>query len=131
MSDSIFTKIINGEVPCHKVYEDDTVLAFLDIHPSAPGHTLVVPKIQIDPIWSLDDDTYQKVMAAVKKLALHIKNVLGAPFVGIKIEGVAVPHAHVHLIPFSTPAEFAQTGDTNAEPNHAALAEMASRLTTA
>src|SRR5689334_22515512 len=105
MEDSIFTKIVKGEIPCHKVYEDDKTLAFLDIHPIQAGHTLVIPKKQIQFVWDIDDETYQAVMATVKKVALRLRQVLGTQYVGVQVIGVDVPHAHVQLIPFNTPAE--------------------------
>jgi histidine triad (HIT) family protein len=128
MPDSIFTKIIKGEIPCHKVYEDDLTLAFLDIHPVQPGHVLVVPKKQIEFVWDLPDEDYAAVMAAVKKAALRLREVLSVRYVGERIVGVDVPHAHVQLIPFNTVAEFKAAQDMDAEPDHAALAEMAARL---
>ena len=76
MSDSIFTKIIKGEIPCHKVYEDEQTLAFLDIHPVQPGHVLVVPKAQIASLWELDDATYQAVMATTRQVARRCQQVL-------------------------------------------------------
>lgn len=126
--DSIFTKIIKGEIPCHKLYEDDQTFAFLDIHPVQPGHTLVIPKIQIEYVWDMDDVTYQAVMATAKKVAQRLKAVLGTTYIGSRVEGVDVPHAHVHLIPFSAVAEFRVVPDMTAEPDHAALAVMAEKL---
>src|SRR5689334_21086022 len=102
MQDSIFTKIINGEIPCHKVYEDDKTLAFLDIHPVQPGHTLVIPKRQVEFVWDLDDEMYAAVMATTKKVARRLREVMSVPYVGEQVVGVDVPHAHVHLIPFTT-----------------------------
>ncbi len=128
MQDSIFTKIIRGEIPCHKVYEDDKTLAFLDIHPAQPGHTLVVSKKQVEFVWDLDVADYLAVMATVRKVALRIRTVLGKPYVGEMIIGEEVPHAHVHVYPFTTLAEFRSIPDPSAEPDHAALAEMAKRL---
>lgn len=96
---SIFTKIIQGEIPCYKIYEDDRTMAFLDIEPEAPGHTLVVPKVEVDKIYDLDDADYSAVMATVKKLAKHYENILGQRII-IKIIGVDVPHAHVHVLPY-------------------------------
>ncbi len=127
MQDSIFTKIIKGEIPCHKVYEDDKVIAFLDVHPKQPGHTLVVPKQQIDLIWDLDDETYQYLWAVSKKLAQHMGSVLGRR-IGVQVEGMGVPHAHIHLVPFGTTEEFLSVVDMSAEPNHAELAELAAKL---
>lgn len=95
---SIFTKIIQGEIPCYKIYEDERTLAFLDIEPEALGHTLVVPKVEVEKVYDLADEDYQAVMATVKKLAQHYEQVLGKRMT-IKVVGVDVPHAHVHLVP--------------------------------
>ena len=128
MNDSIFTKIIKGEIPCHKVYEDDKTLAFLDIHPLQPGHTLVIPKNQVQFVWDLPPDDYRAVMETTKKVALKIRKALGVPLVSARIVGVDVPHAHVQLIPFSTIADLRVEQDMSAEPNHLALAKTAKRL---
>ncbi len=128
MEDSIFTKIIKGAIPCHKIYEDDKTLAFLDIHPKIPGHTLVVPKKQIEFVWDLDDEDYQAVMATTKKVALRLRKVIGKPYVGELVVGEEVPHAHVHVYPFATLEESRQIPDLAAEPDHAALAAMGQKL---
>jgi len=128
MQDSIFTKIIKGEIPCHKVYEDEHTFAFLDIHPVQPGHTLVIPKKQVEFVWDLDDVTYQAVMATARKVARRLREVLDKPYIGEQVMGVDVPHAHVHLIPFSTGAEFRNVPDMSAEPDHAQLAQIAQKL---
>lgn len=128
MEDSIFTKIIKGEIPSHKIYEDDETLAFLDIHPVAPGHTLVIPKKQVEFLWDLDDDTYQSVMATSKKVALHLREVLHASYVGVKVVGEEVPHTHVHLIPFNKAAEFHARPNMSVEPDHVALSALAEKL---
>lgn len=128
MEDSIFTKIIKGEIPCHKIYEDDKTLAFLDIHPKTTGHTLVIPKKQVEFVWDLDDDDYQAVMATAKKVAQRVRSVLDKPYVGELVVGVDVPHAHVHVYPFSTIQESRSIPDQAAEPDHAGLAEVAKRL---
>jgi len=125
---SIFTKIVRGEIPAHKIYEDELTLAFLDIHPVQPGHVLVIPKQQIEFVWDLPDDLYQAVMATTKKVALHMREVLDAPYVSERITGVDVPHAHIQLIPFSDAAQLGVQPNMDAEPDHAALAEMATRL---
>lgn len=96
---SIFTKIINGEIPCYKIYEDDKTFAFLDIHPETKGHTLVVPKKEVDKIYDLEDEDYQALMATVKKLSKNMEQVLGVRTLW-KVVGTDVPHAHVHLEPF-------------------------------
>ena len=128
MEDSLFTKIIKGEIPCHKIYEDDQTFAFLDIHPKTPGHTLVIPKKQVEFVWDLEDEDYQAVMATAKRVARRIKEVLGSSYVGELILGTDVPHAHVHVYPFETIEESRRTPDHNAEPDHAALAEIAKKL---
>lgn len=127
MEESIFTKIIRGEIPCHKVYEDDKTLAFLDIHPKQPGHVLVIPKQQIDLLWDLDNETYVYLWQTARKIAKHMAGVLGRR-VGAQVEGIGVPHAHIHLVPFDTTDEFLHRPDLTIEPNHAALAEMAEKL---
>lgn len=128
MEESIFTKIISGDIPSHKIYEDAHTYAFLDIHPITPGHTLVVPKRQVEFVWDLDDETYRALMATAKKLALHLRTTLGVPYVGEQVIGVDVPHAHVHLIPFTEIGEYRQFPDMTAEPDHELLAQIAQKL---
>jgi histidine triad (HIT) family protein len=128
MQESIFTKIIRGEIPSHKVYEDEYTFAFLDIHPVTSGHVLVVPKRQIQFVWDLSADDYQALMYACKVIAERIRSVMGVPYVGVQIVGVDVPHAHVHLIPFSTVKEFRHVPNAQAEPDHEALAKVAQML---
>lgn len=99
MQDSIFTKIIKGEIPSDKVYEDDHVLAFLDIMPDEEGHTLVVPKQQIDKIYDLDDATYSHLWLVAKKIAKHYEQTLGRRVI-FHVVGVDVPHAHIHVVPY-------------------------------
>ena len=95
---SIFAKIVAGEIPCYKVYEDDKVLAFLDIHPETKGHMLVIPKVEVDRIYDLEDEDYQALMMAAKKIARHMEDVLGQRTLW-KVMGTDVPHAHIHLEP--------------------------------
>ena len=128
MNESIFTKIINGDIPSHKVYEDEHTYAFLDIHPIAPGHTLVVPKQQVEFVWDLDDATYRALQASVQKIARHLRTTLDVPYVGEQIIGVDMPHAHIHLIPFTEVSQYRHVPDMTAEPDHAALAELAAKL---
>ena len=128
MKDSIFTKIIKGEIPCEKVYEDEQTIAFLDLCPSMPGHTLVVPKKQVEFIWDMDDDDYTALMTTVKKLGAHLRDVLPQKYVGVKVIGTDVPHVHVHLVPFDTSEEFKHTADLRTESDHTALATMAEKL---
>jgi histidine triad (HIT) family protein len=99
MEPSIFTKIISGEIPCHKVYEDDRVLAFLDIEPVTEGHTLVIPKKQVDHLWDLEDELYRHLMEVSKQVANRQREVLQPKRVGMAVEGFNVPHAHVHVFP--------------------------------
>ncbi|MDB5181998.1 MAG: hypothetical protein JWP13_761 [Candidatus Saccharibacteria bacterium] len=128
MEDSIFTKIIKGEIPAHKIYEDEKTLVFLDIYSSQLGHALVIPKKQVEFLWDLADEDYEAFMATAKKVARRQREILPVPYVGVKVIGTDVPHAHVHLIPFSTSEEFARTPKPHAEPDHAALAAMAEKL---
>lgn len=95
---SVFTKIVQGELPAYKIYEDERTLAFLDIEPEAPGHVLVIPKVEVDKVYDLSDEDYAAVMETVRKLAKHLDKVLGERIM-VKIVGVDVPHAHVHLVP--------------------------------
>jgi histidine triad (HIT) family protein len=101
---SIFTKIIRGEIPSHKVYEDDFCYAFLDISPLAKGHTLVVPKQEVDYIFDLSEDLYTTLLANSKKIAKAIEKVVPCKRIGIAVVGLEVPHAHVHLIPLHSDA---------------------------
>lgn len=129
MQDSIFTKIIKGEIPSHKVYEDDRTLAFMDIHPAAEGHVVVVSKAQVEFVWDLTPDDYQALMDTVQKVALRLREVVGTPYVGQLVVGYDVPHAHAQLIPFTHPDEMKRVfGSEPTEPDHAALAELADRL---
>ena len=128
MKESIFTKIIKGEIPSHKVYEDEQTFAFLDIHPVTPGHTLVIPKKQVEFLWDLDDEDYQAVMATVQKVGRRIREVLHPPYVGVQVVGVDVPHAHIHVIPFAEAHELKRDVDMAAEPDHTVLATLAERL---
>jgi histidine triad (HIT) family protein len=97
---SVFSKIVAGEIPCYKIYEDDVCLAFLDINPEAKGHTLVIPKIEVDKIYDLDDETYNHLFMVAKKLMKNMEEKLGARTI-MKVIGVDVPHAHIHLIPYN------------------------------
>lgn len=130
MADSIFTNIIKGEIPCHKVYEDERTLAFMDIHPIQPGHVLVVPKAQVGFIWDLDDEDYQALMATVQRVGRRIREVFpDKQRVAVIVEGLDVPdHAHVKVFPFSSDAEFRTVPDPSLDPDHAALAALAQKL---
>lgn len=128
VEDSVFTKIIKGEIPCHKVYEDDLTIAFLTIGPVRDGHTLVIPKIQIDQYMDLPQEDYDAMWKTVKKVAARIRDVMGKERVGVVIKGIDVPHAHVHLIPFN-PGEGLRADDpVEANPDHNKLAGIAKKL---
>ena len=103
---SIFTRIIEGEIPCHKILEDDKHFAFLEIRPLKPGHTLVIPKAETDYFFDLDDKAMAGLMAFSKKIAAAVKKATGAEKVAVVVYGLQVRHAHVHLIPVDgTPGE--------------------------
>jgi histidine triad (HIT) family protein len=99
---SIFTRIINGEIPCYKIAEDENYFAFLDISPLAKGHTLVVPKKEIDYLFDIDDATLGGMMVFAKKVALAIDKAVPCTRVGVAVIGLEVPHAHIHLIPLNS-----------------------------
>lgn len=98
---SIFTNIINGEIPCYKVAEDDNFIAFLDINPNAKGHTLCVPKEEIDKIFDLSEDSYLNLMKFSRKVAIALEKVVPCKRIGMAVIGLEVPHVHVHLIPLN------------------------------
>lgn len=98
---SIFTNIINGEIPCYKVAEDDNFIAFLDINPNAKGHTLCVPKEEIDKIFDLSEDSYLNLMKFSRKVAIALEKVVACKRIGMAVIGLEVPHVHVHLIPLN------------------------------
>lgn len=102
---SIFTRIVNGEIPAHKIAETDQFLAFLDVFPCAKGHTLVIPKQEIDYIFDLDDDLYTGLMQFAKRLAPAIKAAVPCKRIGVAVIGLEVPHTHVHLIPMNSMAD--------------------------
>jgi len=96
---SIFTKIINGEIPSYKVAENDKFYAFLDINPNAKGHTLVVPKKEVNKLFDLDEQTYNELMSFSRKIAIALEKVIPCERIGMAVIGLEVPHIHVHLIP--------------------------------
>ena len=98
---SIFTKIVNGEIPSYKIAEDDNYLAFLDVNPNAKGHTLCIPKQEIDKIFDMDDELYLGLMKFSKKIAIALEKTVPCKRVGMAVVGLEVPHAHVHLIPLN------------------------------
>lgn len=98
---SIFTKIINGEIPCYKIAEDENFLAFLDVNPNAKGHTLCIPKQEINKIFEMEDDLYVGLMEFSKKIAVALEKTVPCKRIGMAVVGLEVPHAHVHLIPLN------------------------------
>lgn len=128
MTDSVFTKMIKGEIPCNKIYEDDKTLAFLDHSPKISGHTVVIPKKQVAYVWDLSPQDYRALMETVKKVGLRIKEVLGPKWVGMQVEGVGVEHAHVHVFPFSSTEEYSQLPDPGHKPSPEELTTMAAKL---
>ncbi len=101
MANSLFTKIIKGEIPCYKIDENEDFFAFLDISPLSIGHTLVIPKQETDYIFSLDDELYKGLFLYAKKIALAIEKVVDCKRIGIAVIGLEVPHAHIHLVPMN------------------------------
>jgi len=112
---SIFSKIVNGEIPAYKVAEDDSHLAFLDISPLAMGHTLVIPKKEIDYLFDMEDADLAPLMVFASKVAKGIKKAIPCTRIGMSVVGLEVPHAHIHLIPIN------EVGDMNFSRNHLTL----------
>lgn len=102
MAESIFTKIIKGEIPCYKILEDDRFIAFLDVFPIKKGHTLVVPKAQIDYLFDLDDRLLSDLMLFTKKVAQKMEKAIPCERIGVAVVGLEVPHAHIHLVPLDS-----------------------------
>jgi histidine triad (HIT) family protein len=102
---SIFTQIVNGEIPCYKVAEDENFLAFLDIFPLAIGHVLVIPKVETDYLFDLDDQNYMGLMLFSKRVAVALKKAIPCKKVGIAVLGLEVPHAHIHLVPLNSESD--------------------------
>lgn len=99
---SIFTKIVNGEIPCYKVAETDAFLAFLDINPNAKGHTLCIPKKEVDKLFDLDENTYSGLMTFSRRVAKALEKTVSCKRIGMSVIGLEVPHVHVHLIPLNS-----------------------------
>ncbi len=114
--ETIFEKIAKGEIPSFKVWEDEEFLAFLDIRPVAPGHTLLIPKIAVDPIFELDDQKFLRMFSAAKKISAKLKTKLSCARVCMAVVGYEVPHAHIHLIPTNSIKDFPWPGGEPAKP---------------
>ncbi len=124
---SIFTKIVQGEIPCHKIAETEEFLAFLDVMPLVDGHTLVIPKKEVDYIFDLDDAYFQRLWSFAKKVAPAIEKAIPCKRIGIAVIGLEVPHAHIHLVPLN------QVGDINftkpkLSPTPGELASIAEKI---
>lgn len=125
---TIFQKIIDGEIPAHKIYEDDMTLAFLDVYPAMPGHTLVIPKHQTEFVWDLPEDYYTATLLTAQKVAKRIREVMPQQYVNMSVVGTDVPHAHIHLVPFDTTADLHKPDRMSIEPDHEELAMVADKL---
>ena len=124
---SIFTRIIQGEIPCHKVAESDKFIAFLDITPVAKGHTLVVPKMEVDYFFDLDSDLLGEINLFAKEVATKLQRTVPCRRIGVAIIGLEVPHAHVHLIPLNTMADINFSAE-RLKMSHEELASLATEI---
>lgn len=124
---SIFTRIIRGEIPCHKVAEDERFLAFLDIAPLRMGHTLVIPKVEVDRFFDLPADVLREIMPFAQVVAARIQQVIPCDRVGLSVIGLEVPHAHVHLIPLDRMSDMDFTR-AKLSPTQEELAALAARI---
>ena len=127
MPDSIFTKIIKGEIPCYKIAEDDRFIAFLDVFPIKKGHTLVVPKVQIDYLFDLDDSLLSDLMLFAKKVAQKMERAIPCERIGVAVIGLEVPHAHVHLVPLDTVGDI-DFGQPKLQLSNEEMAEIADSI---
>ncbi len=127
---TIFTKIVNGEIPSYKIAEDDSFLAFLDINPNAKGHTLCIPKKEVDKILDLDEETYLGLMAFSRKVGKAIEKAINCKRVGLTVIGLEVPHVHVHLIPLNSMQDirFQDKANFNKEEFEAIAEEIRSKI---
>ena len=123
---SIFSRIVDGEIPCHKVWEDEDHLAFLDLRPKTPGHTLVIPKREVSYIFDLSNDEHAALWRAAHTVGRHLKERLACARICVAVIGYEVPHAHIHLVPTNSIEEFGWAGGMPADKDD--LAAMATRL---
>jgi histidine triad (HIT) family protein len=124
---TIFSKIVNGEIPCFKIAENEKFLAFLDVMPLKNGHTLVIPKIEIDYLFDIDDDLLSEMMVFAKQVASQIKKVIPCKKIGVAVVGLEVPHAHIHLIPINSVSDM-DFGREKLRLSQNELAEIAAQL---
>ena len=127
---SIFTRIVNGEIPCYKIAETDDYLAFLDVRPQHRGHTLVIPKMEIDYIFDIEDDALAGLMVFAKKVAKAIEKTVSCKRIGIAVVGLEVPHAHIHLMPINSVSDlgFGKNVPITAEEMTDLAAQIAANL---
>jgi len=123
---SIFTKIINGEIPCYKVAETEDFLAFLDVNPNVEGHTLCVPKKEVNKLFDLDEETYNGLMQFSRKVAIALEKAVSCKRIGVSVIGLEVPHVHVHLIPLNTMDDARFINKVNLTPE--AFKDLAKRI---
>jgi len=116
MEDSVFTKMLKGEIPSYKVYEDDDYMAILTNRPKAPGHLLIIPKKQVDYIFDLDDETYHGLFTVAKKLDAPLRRATGAGRLFLAVEGLEVPHVHLHIIPGTNDRPLEASNEFSATP---------------
>lgn len=124
---TLFTKIVNGEIPCHKVDENDKFLAFLDIMPLCKGHVLVIPKVEVDYIFDLQDELLGEMMVFSKQVAAKIKSTFPCKKVGVTVIGLEIPHAHIHLIPINSISDM-DFGQQKLELSQEELSDIAMQL---
>jgi histidine triad (HIT) family protein len=124
---TIFSRIIAGEIPCHKVAEDESFFAFLDINPVAVGHTLVVPKQEVDYLFDLDDEQLGRMMAFAKRVAAAQQAAIPCKRIGLTVIGLEVPHAHIHLVPISQEADIYFNKEKQT-PSAETLSEIAEKI---
>jgi histidine triad (HIT) family protein len=127
---TLFSRIVAGEIPCHKVAENDKFLAFLDINPLVNGHVLVIPKLEVDYIFDLDDDLLSEMMVFSKLVAQKIKRVVTCKRIGVTVIGLEVPHAHIHLIPINSIADM-NFSQEKLKPTSNELEQMSSLISNA
>ena len=127
---SIFSRIVNGEIPCYKVAENELFLAFLDVNPLVEGHTLVIPKKEIDYLFDIDDEMYLGLMAFAKRAAIAVKAVVPCKRVGVAVIGLEVPHAHIHLVPLQVMNDI-NFSKAKLNPSAEQLSQMAAKISSA
>ena len=123
---TLFTKIIKGEIPCHKLYEDEDYFSFLDIKPLKPGHALVIPKVEVDYLFDLEDELLSGLLTVARPIARAIEQCVDCERIGLMVAGLEVPHTHVHLVPISSVGDLNFAHATETPPGE--LAELAGKI---